>query len=106
MVVNHSFYMNLALKEAWKYQGLTFPNPAVGCVVVGEHGELLAIEAHHRAGEAHAEVNALKAAYYKLTNDASILALEKSIDIHTYLFNNHNNIFKRISLYKIGRAHV
>ena len=99
MVVNHSFYMNLALKEAWKYQGLTFPNPAVGCVVVGEHGELLAIEAHHRAGEAHAEVNALKAAYYKLTNDASILALEKSIDIHTYLLDNHNNIFKKISLY-------
>jgi len=99
MVVNHNFFMSLALKEAWKYQGLTYPNPAVGCTVVGENGEILAVEAHHKAGEAHAEVNALKTAYYKLTNDAYILALHNSIDIHTHLLSNHNGIFERISLY-------
>jgi len=99
MVIDADFYMQLALREAWKYQGLTYPNPAVGCTVVGEHGEILAVEAHHRAGAPHAEVNALKAAYYKLTDDAYILALEDSVDIHTHLLQNHNNIFHNCSLY-------
>lgn len=91
--------MSLALKEAWKYQGLTYPNPAVGCVVVGKNGELLSVEAHRKSGQAHAEVNALCAAYYKLTNDADILTLQKSVDIHKYLLTNHNNIFVNISLF-------
>ena len=91
--------MSLALKEAWKYQGLTYPNPAVGCVVVGENGGILSVEAHHRAGKPHAEVNALQSAYYKLTNDSSILTLQKSQDIHNYLLKNNNNIFENISLF-------
>ena len=99
MVIDDNFYMHLALKEAWKYQGLTYPNPAVGCTVVGASGEILAIEAHHKAGEPHAEVNALKSAYYKLTNDNYILALHESVDIHTHLLSNHNNIFKNVTLY-------
>ncbi len=99
MVINSDFFMQLALAEAWKYQGLTYPNPAVGCCVVGEHGEILAVEAHRKAGEPHAEVNALKLAYYKLTDDSYILALTDSIDIHTHLLNNHNGIFENIKLY-------
>lgn len=99
MLVNNNFFMKLALKEAWKYQGLTYPNPAVGCCVVGAKSEILAIEAHQRSGQAHAEVNALKAAYYKITHDTSILALESSIDIHSYLLSNHNNIFHDVVLY-------
>jgi len=99
MVIDHNFFMSLAIKEAWKYQGLTYPNPAVGCVIVGESGELLAVEAHKKAGEAHAEVNALKEAYFKLTNDSYILALNTSLDIHTHLLSNHNDIFHNIRLY-------
>ena len=99
MVIDDKFYMSLALAEAWRYQGLTYPNPAVGCIVVGEHGEILAVEAHHKAGEPHAEVNALKQAYYKLTQDSYILALEDSADIHTHLLSNHNDIFKTAKLY-------
>jgi len=99
MVIDHNFYMQLALDEAWKYQGLTYPNPAVGCCILGEHNEILAVEAHHKAGEPHAEVNALKQAYYKLTNDSYILALEDSADIHTHLLSNHNNLFKNTKLY-------
>lgn len=91
--------MNLAIKEAWKYQGVTYPNPAVGCTIVGLHDEILAVEGHHKAGEPHAEVNALKQAYFKLTDDDYILALESSADIHTHLLSNHNNIFKNITLY-------
>jgi len=99
MLIDNNFFMSLALKEAWKYQGLTYPNPAVGCVLVGENEEILAVEAHHKAGGPHAEVNALKAAYYKLTNDDYILALTDSADIHTHLQSNHNNIFTDVTLY-------
>ena len=99
MLVDNNFFMSLALKEAWKYQGLTYPNPAVGCCVIGENGEILAVEAHHKAGGPHAEVNALKTAYYKLTNDSYILALTDSTDIHTHLQSNHNNIFTNVTLY-------
>jgi len=99
MVIDNKFFMSLALKEAWKYQGVTYPNPAVGCSVVSASGELLAVAAHHKAGEPHAEVNALQAAYYKLTNDDAILALKSSIDIHSYLLTNHNNLFVNVTLY-------
>ena len=99
MVTDSKFYMKLALQEAWKYQGLTYPNPAVGCSVVGNNGEILAVNAHKKAGEAHAEVLALKDAFYKLTNDSSILNLSSSQEIHNYLLANHNGCFKEVSLY-------
>ena len=99
MVVDSYFFMNLALKEAWKYQGLTYPNPAVGCVVVAQNGAILAVEAHKKAGAPHAEVEALKAAYYKLTCDETILNLTNSTDIHTYLLQNHNNRFNGVTVF-------
>jgi len=99
MVIDSSFYMNLALTEAWKFQGLTYPNPAVGCCVVSKDGEILSVEAHQKAGTPHAEVNALKSAYYKLTNDKEILPLTISQDIHNFLLKNHNNIFKDSYIY-------
>ena len=55
-------YMHLALDKAWEYQGLTYPNPAVGAVVT-LNGKILAIEAHQKAGSSHAEVLALVSAY-------------------------------------------
>ena len=99
MQIDNEFYLSLALQEAWKYQGLTYPNPAVGCTVVGGYGEILAIEAHHKAGGPHAEVNALRQAYYKLTQDEYILALKESSDIHSHLLANHDGIFKDAKLY-------
>ena len=99
MVIDSNFFMNLAIDEAWKYQGLTYPNPAVGCCIVGKHGELLAIEAHKKAGEAHAEVNALKSAFIKLTKNEVIKKLYTSQDIHNFLLKYHNNCFKNISIF-------
>jgi len=99
MVINDNFFMSLAIAEAWKYQGLTYPNPAVGCCVVGKNNEILSVEAHKKAGNPHAEVEALKSAYLKLTNNSQILELTLSSDIHTFLLKNHNNIFKNCSLY-------
>ena len=88
MQIDNEFYLSLALKEAWKYQGVTYPNPAVGCTVVGKNGDILAVEAHHKAGTPHAEVKALQQAYYKLTQDSSILEIEDSSEIHTYLLKS------------------
>lgn len=99
MVIDNNFYMSLAIKEAWKYQGLTYPNPAVGSTVIGANGEILAVEAHKRAGNAHAEVEALKIAYTKLTNDEKILEITSSSEIHKYLLEHHNNIFFGTSIY-------
>ena len=59
MKIDNNFYMKLAINEAWKYQFLTYPNPAVGCVIV-KNNELLAIEAHKEAGMPHAEVTSNK----------------------------------------------
>jgi len=91
--------MKQALIEAWKYQGLTYPNPAVGCSIVDVNGRLIAVNAHQKAGAPHAEVMALRDAYFKITNDSSILKLASSSDIHLFLLKNHNNCFKNISLY-------
>ncbi len=56
--------MELALLEARKGVGKTSPNPAVGAVIVRTDGgpaEVIARGWHRRAGEAHAEVDALGA---------------------------------------------
>ncbi|MFD1707300.1 bifunctional diaminohydroxyphosphoribosylaminopyrimidine deaminase/5-amino-6-(5-phosphoribosylamino)uracil reductase RibD [Siminovitchia sediminis] len=55
------FYMKLALQLAEAVVGQTSPNPAVGCVVA-KNGKVIGMGAHLKAGEAHAEVNALKQA--------------------------------------------
>lgn len=51
--------MGLALGEARKAWGDTHPNPMVGAVIV-EGGEIVAMGYHKAAGEAHAEVDALR----------------------------------------------
>lgn len=53
-------FMRLALREAERGLGQTSPNPAVGAVIVrGER--VLARGYHRRAGEPHAEIEALRA---------------------------------------------
>tara|TARA_R110002033_G_scaffold45441_3_gene88958 strand:- start:76398 stop:77405 length:1008 start_codon:yes stop_codon:yes gene_type:complete len=98
MVIDDKFYMKLAIDEAWKYQLLTYPNPAVGCVVV-KNGEILAIEAHKEAGMPHAEVNALKAAYLKKHANDTLKIKKSSHEIHEYLLKNHNNFFNDCEIY-------
>lgn len=51
-------WMNLACEEALKAFGQTSPNPIVGAVAIRD-GELISSGYHHKAGEAHAEVNCL-----------------------------------------------
>ncbi len=99
MPLHSAFYMQLALDAAWKYQLLTFPNPAVGAVVLGKHSEILSICAHKEAGKAHAEVLAFKEAYIALSGDEKIKSLTQSDEIHHYLKQNHNNLFYDTTLF-------
>ena len=52
-------YMSMALLEGRKGLGLTSPNPPVGAVIVDQNGLILGKGFHHKAGEAHAEINAI-----------------------------------------------
>ena len=57
----HEYFMACALQLARRGLYTTQPNPRVGCVVVKD-GQIIGEGWHQRAGEGHAEVNALAAA--------------------------------------------
>jgi diaminohydroxyphosphoribosylaminopyrimidine deaminase/5-amino-6-(5-phosphoribosylamino)uracil reductase len=92
------FYLSLALKEAWKYQILTFPNPPVGAIISIDD-VMYSIGVHKKSGLFHAEVNAIILAYYKITKDDRILSITDANEIHSYLINNHKGIFSNATLY-------
>jgi len=48
-MTSNQIYMTQALKKAWKYQLRTYPNPAVGALVLLDN-EIVAVEAHQKAG--------------------------------------------------------
>lgn len=54
-------YMARSIQLGWKGLYTTHPNPRVGCVLVRD-GQIIGEGYHVRAGEGHAEVNALKQA--------------------------------------------
>jgi diaminohydroxyphosphoribosylaminopyrimidine deaminase/5-amino-6-(5-phosphoribosylamino)uracil reductase len=57
--VTDEFFMRRALELAELGRYSVSPNPMVGCVIVRD-GAIIAEGWHHRAGEAHAEVDALR----------------------------------------------
>lgn len=71
-------FMRRALDLARLAEGCTAPNPMVGAVVVDERdGRILGEGYHHRAGEPHAEVLAIRAASGKdLTHSTLYVTLE------------------------------
>lgn len=91
-------YLQLSINEAWRYQLLTYPNPAVGACIVKDD-EILVVEAHKESGLPHAEINALKFAFLKIYPDSILKDLETSQDIHNFLSKYHNNFFKDCTIY-------
>ncbi|OQX77130.1 MAG: riboflavin biosynthesis protein RibD [Epsilonproteobacteria bacterium 4484_65] len=92
------FYMQLALDKAWEYQGLTYPNPAVGAVVT-LNGKILALEAHQKAGTSHAEVLALLSAYETLSNTHIDFDSKDAQKAHTFLLSLPKDFFSQCSIY-------
>ncbi|MBM7621290.1 diaminohydroxyphosphoribosylaminopyrimidine deaminase/5-amino-6-(5-phosphoribosylamino)uracil reductase [Bacillus tianshenii] len=69
------YYMNVAIDLAGKAAGQTSPNPVVGSVVVKD-GEIVGFGAHLKAGEAHAEVHAIRMAGEKVIGSTVYVTLE------------------------------
>jgi len=68
-------YMQHAIRLASKGIYTTDPNPSVGCVIVKD-GEVVGEGWHQRAGEGHAEVNALRQAGDKAKDATVFVTLE------------------------------
>jgi diaminohydroxyphosphoribosylaminopyrimidine deaminase/5-amino-6-(5-phosphoribosylamino)uracil reductase len=96
--MHDEFYMQLALDEAWKYQLLTYPNPAVGAVVVLE-GKILSVEAHQKAGTSHAEVLALISAYTTMQGSKIDFDPTDAYLSHKFLLSLPKDFFSKCSIY-------
>ncbi len=70
-----SHFMSRALELAQRGLYTTDPNPRVGCVLVRD-GEIVGEGWHRRAGEAHAEVNAIRAAGERAGGATAYVSLE------------------------------
>jgi len=92
------FYMQLALDKAWEYQGLTYPNPAVGAVVTLDD-KILSIEAHRQAGTSHAEVLVLLSAYEVLSQKTLDFDENDASRAHDFLLNLPQNFFSKCNIY-------
>lgn len=58
MIENHKKYIKRCITLAKKGLGKTYPNPMVGSVIV-HNGEIIGEGYHQKAGEPHAEINAI-----------------------------------------------
>ena len=96
--MDHEFFMQLALNKAWEYQGLTYPNPAVGAVVTID-GKILSMEAHQKAGTSHAEVLALLSAYTNLSKIRLDFDPKDAAKAHNFLRELPQNFFSKCSIY-------
>ncbi len=92
------FCMQLALQEAWRYQLLTYPNPAVGSLVSCE-GKIISIAAHKSAGASHAEVVALLKAYEVITGKNIDFDTNNAVYAHTFLRRLPKDFFSKCTLY-------
>lgn len=72
---NHEYWMTKALQLAQKGLFTTHPNPRVGCVLV-KQDELIGQGYHVKAGEGHAEVNALANAKQDVSGATAYVTLE------------------------------
>lgn len=68
--------MRRALELALRAEGDTSPNPMVGCVLVDDEGNIVGEGWHHKAGQPHAEINALKDAGRQARGATAYVTLE------------------------------
>ena len=69
-------FMRRALELAQMAEGDTSPNPMVGAVIVDGDGNIVGEGYHHKAGQPHAEINALMAAGDKAKGATVYVTLE------------------------------
>jgi len=69
-------YMQAALRLAEHGRYSVSPNPMVGCVIVGSDGRVIGEGFHSRAGEAHAEIEAIRNANREVRGATVYVTLE------------------------------
>jgi len=74
--------MRECIQLARKAEGKTDPNPMVGCVLVGQDGEVIGRGFHPKPGEPHAEIFALMDAGVKIgkAEDGQTWTLDKKLE--------------------------
>ena len=73
--VQDLLFMELALDLAKAREGLTYPNPSVGCIIV-KNNEIISIGQTSYTGRPHAELNAIKNASENLSGSTMYVTLE------------------------------
>ncbi|MDI6816541.1 MAG: bifunctional diaminohydroxyphosphoribosylaminopyrimidine deaminase/5-amino-6-(5-phosphoribosylamino)uracil reductase RibD [Actinomycetota bacterium] len=74
-ISSYEVYMDRAIALAEKGRGETSPNPMVGALIIKDD-RVIAEGYHERAGEPHAEINALKNAVEDVTGATMVVSLE------------------------------
>lgn len=68
--------MRLAVEQAQRVKGSTYPNPPVGAVILSADGEVAGVGGTEPDGGAHAEVVALRAAGARAAGGTAVVTLE------------------------------
>ncbi len=68
--------MRLAVEQAEKVKGATYPNPPVGAVILDRDGRVVGVGGTQPAGQAHAEVVALRRAGELAAGGTAVITLE------------------------------
>lgn len=97
-MTSKQLYMHQALKKAWQYQLRTYPNPAVGCLIL-YRDEIVALEAHQKAGTSHAEVLAFLSAYESMSQKKIDFDRFDSLKAHAFLLGLEKNFFRECVIY-------
>jgi diaminohydroxyphosphoribosylaminopyrimidine deaminase/5-amino-6-(5-phosphoribosylamino)uracil reductase len=97
-MTSNELYMTQALKKAWHYQLRTYPNPAVGCLIVHKN-EIIALEAHQKVGTSHAEVLAFLTAYESISKKKIAFERFNAQKAHEFLFSLPKGFFAECVVY-------
>ncbi len=90
--------MQQTLKKAWQYQLRTYPNPAVGCLVLYQN-EIVAVEAHQKAGTSHAEVLALLKAFNAISKEELTFDRFDAKKAHEFLYALPKEFFSQCTIF-------
>jgi diaminohydroxyphosphoribosylaminopyrimidine deaminase/5-amino-6-(5-phosphoribosylamino)uracil reductase len=74
--MNHLAAMRLAIENAQRVKGATYPNPPVGAVILDRDGEVAGVGGTEPAGAPHAEVVALRRAGDLAAGGTAVVTLE------------------------------
>ncbi len=95
---SNQIYMLQALKKAWQYQLRTYPNPAVGCLILHD-GDIVALEAHQKAGTSHAEVLAFITAYEQMSQKKIEFDRLDAQKAHNFLYTLPKYFFSECTVF-------